>query len=200
MNAIFVCFTGTGNTKRVCEALADALRAQGHDVRLELLRADRPSPDVSDADRLIVAFPVHGFNAPSPVLKFLKTLPAVGLGARAAAIVCRVEHPAARLIGRGFSATDACVGCGLCARNCPQGNIRMEGGKPVFGKQCVICMACAFSCPKDAVRTGVLNGWRVNGGYRFDAPPASDEEVCSYCRKSYLRYYHRSEETVEDTD
>ena len=75
MNAVFVCFTGTGNTKRVCEALADALRAQGHDVRLELLRADRPSPDVSDADRLIVAFPVHGFNAPSPVLKFLKTLP-----------------------------------------------------------------------------------------------------------------------------
>lgn len=128
------------------------------------------------------------------------SLPAVGPGARAAAFVCRVEHPAARLIGRGFSATDACVGCGLCARNCPQGNIRMEGGKPVFGKECVICMACAFSCPKDAIRTGVLNGWRVNGGYRFDAPPASDEEVCSYCRKSYLRYYHRSEETVEETE
>ena len=68
MNAVFVCFTGTGNTQRVCEAVAEAFRAMGNDARVELLRADRGTPDISGADRLIVAFPVHGFNAPAPVL------------------------------------------------------------------------------------------------------------------------------------
>ena len=283
MNATFVCFTGTGNTGRVCAALADALRAQGTQARVELLRSDRPTPCIADADRVVIAYPVHGFNAPVPVLHYLKALPAgegktvfllrtsgeplalndaavltparilrkkgytvagdlhyvmpyniifrhtdgmasrmwravcaraeadaarivkgkgelpsVGIFSRAAAAVCRIEHPAARLIGRGFKATDDCIGCGLCARNCPQGNIRMENGKPVFGKACVICMACAFGCPKDAVKTGVLNGWRVNGGYDFDAPPAEDVQVCSYCRQSYLDYYHRAEESAAD--
>ena len=285
MNAVFVCFTGTGNTLMVCEAVAEAFRAMGNDARVELLRADRGTPDISGADRLIVAFPVHGFNAPAPVLAFLKglpsvregtayllrtsgeplalndasvlaparilrkkgyrvagdfhyvmpyniifrhsdgmasrmwravvrragadaacigagegTLPAVGLSARAASLVCRVEHPAARLIGRGFRVTDDCIGCGLCVRSCPQGNIRMEGGRPVFGGNCVICMACSFGCPKDAVRIGLLNGWRVNGGYTFDAPPASDGEVCAYCRRSYLRYYHSAEACAEETE
>ena len=41
MNAVFVCFTGTGSTKMVCEAAAEAFRAQGGDARIELLRADR---------------------------------------------------------------------------------------------------------------------------------------------------------------
>lgn len=80
MNAVFVCFTGTGNTQRVCEAVAEAFRAMGNDARVELLRADRGTPDISGADRLIVAFPVHGFNAPAPVLAFLKGLPSVREG------------------------------------------------------------------------------------------------------------------------
>lgn len=193
MNAVFVCFTGTGNTKRVCEALADALRAQGHDVRLELLRADRPCPDVSDADRLIVAFPVHGFNAPSPVLKFLKMLP-VHAGGTAYLV---------RTSGEPLTLNNGAVRAPV--RLLEKKGYRVAGDFHYVMPYNIIFrhsdgMACAFSCPKDAVRTGVLNGWRVNGGYRFDAPPASDEEVCSYCRKSYLRYYHRSEETVEDTD
>ena len=85
------------------------------------------------------------------------------------------------------------MGCGACAARCPERNIRMEGGKPVFGGHCTGCMACAFFCPRDAVRTGILNGWRVNGAYDLTAPPAEDKEVCRYCRKSYLRYFHSYE-------
>lgn len=53
-----------------------------------------------------------------------------------------------------FYATDACVSCGLCAERCPLGNIRLEAGKPVWGKTCTQCMACICSCPKEAVEYG----------------------------------------------
>ena len=285
MNAVFVCFTGTGNTKKICAALGEAWCARGHTAQQFLLRADAPAPFLEGADRLIFAYPVHGFNAPQPMLDYLSALPAsdgktvylvrtsgeplslndaaailparilrkkgyrvagdlyyvmpyniifrhsdgmaarmwraaenrmaadaaaieagegalpdVGLFGRAVSAACRIEHVAAPLIGRRFRTTDACIGCGLCARACPQGNIKMEEGRPVFGKNCAICMACAFGCPKDAVRPGILNGWRVNGAYDFDAPPATDEEVCSYCRRSYLRYYHSAETEEEAAD
>lgn len=113
---------------------------------------------------------------------------------RMVAFVLRIEHTAMPVIGRRFRATEKCVGCGACEKICPQGNIRMEDGKPKFQKVCTGCMGCAFGCPEDALKISVLNGWRVNGKYRFDGDSAADEEVCSYCRKSYLKYFHEKEE------
>ena len=282
MRAIFLYFTGTGNTLRVCQALCEAWRARGHVGELVSVRADTPLPELGAFDRLIVAFPVHGFNAPAPLLNAIRALPAgegqkaylvrtsgeplalndaaaltpckrlrargyepvgdfhyvmpyniifrhtdgmasrmwrvvagrvaadaaqiesgegnlpaVGVFSRAVSFVCRIEHVAMPVVGRGFRATEACVGCGLCEKRCPQGNITMHEGRPVFGKACVACMACSFGCPKDAVRIGVLNGWRVNGTYDFNAPSVADDEVCGYCKKSYLEYYHEQEETAE---
>ena len=112
---------------------------------------------------------------------------------RAVSFVLRIEHTAMPIIGRRFRVKDACVGCGLCEKVCPQGNIVMRDGKPNFGKSCAGCMGCAFLCPKDAIKTSVLNGWRVNGEYFFTGAPAEDSEICSYCHKAYLRYFHESE-------
>ena len=114
----------------------------------------------------------------------------VGPFRRAAAFVLRIEHTAMPLVGRHFRVREGCVGCGKCAEVCPQGNIAMKEGRPVFGKSCVGCMACAFGCPKDAVSVALFNSWRVNGAYRFDGEAAADEEICRYCRRSYLRYFH----------
>lgn len=55
---------------------------------------------------------------------------------------------------RKFSATEACVGCGLCAKVCPTGNIRIEEGKPVWQGSCIHCMACINHCPKGAIEYG----------------------------------------------
>ena len=112
---------------------------------------------------------------------------------RAVSFVLRIEHTAMPFIGRRFRANDDCFGCGVCEKVCPQGNIVMQDGKPHFGKNCVGCMGCAFLCPKDAVKTSILNGWRVNGKYSFAGEPAKDSEICAFCRKSYLRYFHESE-------
>ncbi|MBT9778745.1 flavodoxin [Clostridium sp. MCC353] len=53
-----------------------------------------------------------------------------------------------------FYATDRCISCGKCEKVCPLANIRMENGKPVWGKDCTHCMACICRCPKEAIEYG----------------------------------------------
>lgn len=47
--------------------------------------------------------------------------------------------------------SDACTGCGLCAKNCPMGNLRIENGKAVSADKCTMCYRCISSCPKQAI-------------------------------------------------
>lgn len=53
-----------------------------------------------------------------------------------------------------FYANSACIGCGKCVRNCPTNNIKLENGKPVWGKECTHCMACICYCPAEAIEYG----------------------------------------------
>lgn len=53
-----------------------------------------------------------------------------------------------------FTVSNACISCGKCASLCPLGNIRIESGKPVWGKNCTHCMACICSCPAQAIEYG----------------------------------------------
>lgn len=52
---------------------------------------------------------------------------------------------------KGYGTTSACTGCGSCVRLCPLNNIRLEGGRPVWGGNCTQCMACICGCPETAV-------------------------------------------------
>lgn len=53
--------------------------------------------------------------------------------------------------GKGYHITDACIGCGNCAKNCPQRCI--EKGNPYKIKQehCLHCGNCHEVCPVKAV-------------------------------------------------
>lgn len=109
----------------------------------------------------------------------------------------RCEHWGAHVIGIGYRATKDCIGCGLCAKNCPAGNIKMKNGKPKFGGKCYICARCSFNCPKDCIKIGLLNGWRVNGAYSFkDGDPNEKNGHEKYCKKAYDRYFKEAEERI----
>lgn len=113
--------------------------------------------------------------------------------------VVRIEHPAMKVNGRFFKVDeDKCVRCGLCVKNCPENNIKIdENGKFRFGGDCVMCTRCSFNCPKDAFDIGMLNGWRVNGKYSFEKP--SEKEVDKhawYCKKAYARYFENAKEKI----
>ena len=46
---------------------------------------------------------------------------------------------------------DACIGCGLCSRECPMGNIEIKDNKAVSGNRCTICYRCISLCPQKAI-------------------------------------------------
>lgn len=52
----------------------------------------------------------------------------------------------------------ACVGCGICAKLCPTGNIAMEGQTARSTDRCTLCYRCVNRCPKQAI---TLLGKRV---------------------------------------
>ena len=113
--------------------------------------------------------------------------------------VVRIEHPAMKVNGRLFKVDeDKCVRCGLCVKNCPENNIKIdENGKFHFGRDCVMCTRCSFNCPKDAFDIGMLNGWRVNGKYSFEKPTEKQvDKHAWYCKKAYAGYFENAKEKI----
>lgn len=58
-----------------------------------------------------------------------------------------------------------CVGCGLCAFNCPMKNITIKDKKAVAGNRCTMCYRCISTCPQKAI---TLLGKEVYEQYRFE--------------------------------
>ena len=55
---------------------------------------------------------------------------------------------------RKFRVSDSCIGCGICAKNCPLRNITIENDRPKWNGHCTNCMSCYHRCPKNAINFG----------------------------------------------
>jgi ferredoxin len=65
-----------------------------------------------------------------------------------------------------FKVNDTCCACGLCENLCPNENINLEDGKPVWGKNCDLCLACLHWCPVKAIEYGRVS----RNGKRYHHP------------------------------
>ena len=68
---------------------------------------------------------------------------------------------------RKFHVSDACIGCGICSKNCPLQNITMQNDRPKWNGHCTNCMSCYHRCPKNAINFG--KGTLGKGQYFFKA-------------------------------
>lgn len=47
--------------------------------------------------------------------------------------------------------SEKCIGCGLCAADCPADKLTVEDGKAVYSPGCIQCGHCVAVCPRGAV-------------------------------------------------
>jgi ferredoxin len=93
--ATILHFTGTGNTRRAAEIIAERLQAAGWDVVVHELRKDTALPQQPEDGRLLVlSFPVLGLGMPAFVRTQLRGLRGRPAGANAASN-CAERPPAA---------------------------------------------------------------------------------------------------------
>ncbi len=73
MNVLIAYFSGTGGTALAAKRLAEALEKRGASAELREIRYDAEAAD-SGEDYFVLMFPVHAFNAPLPVYRWLGSL------------------------------------------------------------------------------------------------------------------------------
>ena len=72
-----------------------------------------------------------------------------------------------------FVTTGKCMGCGLCAKVCPVGNIGVEECRPVWQHSCERCLACIHWCPCEAIEYGN----KTIGRTRYHNPNVKVEDI-----------------------
>lgn len=138
-------FSATGNTKWIAETVAAALGDQTADIRKT---APKRLEKIIDRLKKREDHVIDAYEGPDP--DAYDTL---------------ADQFYANAVTEPFYVdNNLCVGCELCARNCPASAIEMQNNRPVWIKDhCYYCSGCINNCPKEAIGFGDQS----QGVYRY---------------------------------
>ncbi len=168
---VLTCGSGVGDAETHLRALCRELGLQFKGlqplVMPENYIAMFPVPD-ERASRVIIKKADRVLEALAPRLRAGETLPPVraGLPGKLMSGLVNTVFTRGVVSAKPFYTTAACTGCGLCARVCPQNNIRIENGRPRWSRECIHCMACISKCPARAIEYGK----KSRGKPRYQCP------------------------------
>lgn len=106
---------------------------------------------------------------------------------RLMAIIGALEHRGAKSFGKNLRVDENCNLCGQCIKNCPAGNIRIDGDIVIFDNKCDLCMGCVYICPQNSIHAGYMRFFIIKEGFSL---PGKDElplyEACAKELKNIL--------------
>jgi NAD-dependent dihydropyrimidine dehydrogenase PreA subunit/flavodoxin len=74
--AIIYLFSGTGNTKKIANLFKDEFKKENCETEIYPISNDNnTAPNPNNYDLVGFAYPIHAFNTPEIMVKFIKTLP-----------------------------------------------------------------------------------------------------------------------------
>ncbi|HEX2927979.1 MAG TPA: EFR1 family ferrodoxin [Ruminiclostridium sp.] len=146
-----------------------ALTLKGYDVLYERMVIMPFNMLVATSDtismRLLQVLPIKAENTAAEILSMKPRRTFPPLKSRVLTYICKTEKIWAKFFGKELTARKSCTHCGLCAHNCPGGNIQMKNGKPQFGWHCIACLRCIYTCPANSIYPRISRFMVVRGGY-----------------------------------
>ena len=153
---VLTCGAECGNAapyaKTLCEKKGLDFYGLADVVMPENYLALFPTPNKEEAEKLLTAS-VPKLEALAQCIK--KSIP---FSATKPSLTDRIKsgpvNPlfyATTVSDKGFTVGSGCIGCGLCAKRCPLGNVTMLDKKPRWNGNCTHCMACIGGCPTEAI-------------------------------------------------
>lgn len=84
---------------------------------------------------------------------------------RIVSLFTEVQKEGSKLYGSKIKVNSDCNGCGICAKSCPTGNIKLQNGIPIYDYHCCLCLRCIYGCPTKSLQPAIGRKFILKGGF-----------------------------------
>lgn len=149
--------------------------------------------------QLLIAAECVAHRAAAGIVATQVSLPRETLATRVVSrLFSGAEARGARWFGRHHRVSSACTACGVCARECPTGNVRLDEGRLRFGWECTLCLHCFYVCPEAALTPILGRRLLIDDWYDLGAIARDHAIPADFLSDETRGFYRRFWEYVRD--